>query len=110
MRYLVRMIDDATSWSWGRFVEQRRDAGEHGRAVGVRGAERADGGCVHGPRFDVHGAAAGRGERAAAARGGPSDADWAAALRELGIGWIWRTRRKPRGAWSAVSGPIRIAW
>ena len=24
MRYLVRMIDDATSWSWGRFVE--RDA------------------------------------------------------------------------------------
>ena len=21
MRYLVRMIDDATSWSWGRFVE-----------------------------------------------------------------------------------------
>jgi hypothetical protein len=24
VRYLVRMIDDATSWSWGRFVE--RDA------------------------------------------------------------------------------------
>ncbi len=27
VRYLVRMIDDATSWSWGRFVEQ--DATPH---------------------------------------------------------------------------------
>src|SRR5258708_19073277 len=30
-RYLVRMIDDATSWSWGRFVE--RDATPHNMGV-----------------------------------------------------------------------------
>ena len=31
VRYLVRMIDDATSWSWGRFVE--RDATRHNMGV-----------------------------------------------------------------------------
>lgn len=31
VRYLVRMIDDATSWSWGRFVE--RDTTPHNMAV-----------------------------------------------------------------------------
>ncbi len=31
MRYLVRMMDDATSWSWGRFVE--RDTTPHTMAV-----------------------------------------------------------------------------
>lgn len=31
VRYLVRMIDDATSWSWGRFVE--RDATLHNMGV-----------------------------------------------------------------------------
>src|SRR5579863_3642706 len=31
MRYLVRLIDDATSWSWGRFVE--RDATPFNMAV-----------------------------------------------------------------------------
>ena len=31
VRYLVRMMDDATSWSWGRFVE--RDATPHNMAV-----------------------------------------------------------------------------
>ena len=31
VRYLVRMIDDATSWSWGRFVE--RDATPFNMAV-----------------------------------------------------------------------------
>jgi transposase len=31
VRYLVRMIDDATSWSWGRFVE--RDATHHNMGV-----------------------------------------------------------------------------
>ena len=30
VRYLVRLIDDATSWSWGRFVE--RDATPHNMA------------------------------------------------------------------------------
>jgi hypothetical protein len=31
VRYLVRLIDDATSWSWGRFVE--RDAAPFNMAV-----------------------------------------------------------------------------
>ena len=31
VRYLVRMIDDATSWSWGRFVD--RDSTPHNMAV-----------------------------------------------------------------------------
>ena len=31
VRYLVRMIDDASSWSWGRFVE--RDSTPHNMAV-----------------------------------------------------------------------------
>jgi hypothetical protein len=31
VRYLVRLIDDATSWSWGRFVE--RDATAFNMAV-----------------------------------------------------------------------------
>jgi transposase len=31
VRYLVRMIDDATSWSWGRFVD--RDATPHNMGV-----------------------------------------------------------------------------
>lgn len=31
VRYLVRMIDDATSWSWGRFVE--RDTTRHNMGV-----------------------------------------------------------------------------
>src|SRR5665811_2426119 len=31
VRYLVRLIDDATSWSWGRFVE--RDATPFNMAV-----------------------------------------------------------------------------
>ena len=34
VRYLVRMIDDATSWSWGRFVERDATAAEHGLCCG----------------------------------------------------------------------------
>ena len=62
VRYLVRLIDDATSWSWGRFVE--RDATPHNmeRALGVPGEEWPDGGCLHGPRFDVQRATAARRE------------------------------------------------
>ena len=43
----------------GTIRAARRDARKHGRAVGVRGTERADGGCVYGPGCDVHGDAAG---------------------------------------------------
>ncbi len=70
VRYLVRMIDDATSWSWGRFVESRCDPVQHGGAVGVHRKEWAHGGRLHGSRFDVHPAAAqGRKPAGAASRG-----------------------------------------
>src|ERR1700704_6647017 len=54
VRYLVRMIDDATSWSWGRFVE--RDATPFNMAVLWEYLEK-NGRMVHGSRFDVHRAA-----------------------------------------------------
>ena len=87
VRYLVRMIDDATSWSWGRFVERDATPFNMARAVGISGEEWADGGCLHGPGFDVHGAAAARREQRPAASGRPADPN-RTSLRELGIGSI----------------------
>jgi hypothetical protein len=49
VRYLVRLIDDATSWSWGRFVEHDATTVQHSRAAGISGEKRPDGGRVHGP-------------------------------------------------------------
>ena len=69
VRYLVRMIDDATSWSWGRFVERDATPQNMGCAVGVPGEEWPDGGRVHGSRFDVHRTSAGWRESRAAAPG-----------------------------------------
>ena len=43
----------------GAIRTARRNTGKHGGAMGVRGTERADGGCVYGPRRDVHGDATG---------------------------------------------------
>jgi hypothetical protein len=37
VRYLVRMIDDATSWSLGALRRARYDTTQHGRVVGVPG-------------------------------------------------------------------------
>ena len=54
VRYLVRMIDDATSWSWGRFVESDATPHNMGVLLGVSGEKRTDGGNGHGSRFDVH--------------------------------------------------------
>src|ERR1039457_3263911 len=59
---------------WGTVRAARRDSGEHGRAVAVRGRQRADGGSVDGQGGDLHGAATGQGKRPAAAGGGPLDA------------------------------------
>jgi transposase len=87
VRYLVRLIDDATSWSWGRFVE--RDATPFNMAVLWEYLEK------HGRMVDVYT------DRDSmfqvAPRAGESEAERAAAdrltqigrgLRELGIGWI----------------------
>jgi hypothetical protein len=87
VRYLVRLIDDATSWSWGRFVE--RDATPFNMAVLWEYLEK------NGRMVDVY---TDRDSMfAVSPRAGESEAERAAAdrltqmgrgLRELGIGWI----------------------
>ena len=87
VRYLVRLIDDATSWSWGRFVE--RDATPFNMAVLWEYLEK------NGRMVDVY---TDRDSMfAVAPRTGESEAERTAAdrltqmgrgLRELGIGWI----------------------
>jgi len=87
VRYLVRMIDDATSWSWGRFVES--DATVFNMAVLWEYLEK------NGRMVDVY---TDRDSMfAVAPRKGQSQQERIAAdrltqigrgLRELGIGWI----------------------
>jgi transposase len=87
VRYLVRLIDDATSWSWGRFVE--RDATPFNMAVLWEYLEK------NGRMVDVY---TDRDSMfAVAPRAAESEAERTAAdrltqmgrgLRELGIGWI----------------------
>jgi hypothetical protein len=86
VRYLVRMIDDATSWSWGRFVE--RDATPHNMGVLWEYLEK------NGRMVDVY---TDRHSMFAVAPRVESEQERIAAdrltqigrgLRELGIGWI----------------------
>src|SRR5260370_2942141 len=87
VRYLGRMIDDATSWSWGRFVE--RDATPHNMGVLWEYLEK------NGRMVDVY---TDRDSMVSVTpRAGESDQERIAAdrltqigrgLRELGIGWI----------------------
>lgn len=87
VRYLVRMIDDATSWSWGRFVE--RDATPHNMAVLWEYLEK------NGRMVEVY---TDRDSMfTTAPRAGENQPERATAdrltqigrgLRELGIGWI----------------------
>jgi Helix-turn-helix domain len=87
VRYLVRLIDDATSWSWGRFVEH--DATPFNMAVLWEYLEK------NGRMVDVY---TDRDSMfAVAPRAGQSQQERTAAdrltqigrgLRELGIGWI----------------------
>jgi len=87
VRYLVRLIDDATSWSWGRFVEH--DATPFNMAVLWEYLEK------NGRMVDVY---TDRDSMfTVAPRAGESDQERTAAdrltqigrgLRELGIGWI----------------------
>jgi transposase len=87
VRYLVRLIDDATSWSWGRFVE--RDATPHNMAVLWEYLEKngrmvevytdRDSMFTTAPRSPENQA-----ERTAADR----LTQIGRGLRELGIGWI----------------------
>src|SRR5580692_10880038 len=87
VRYLVRLIDDATSWSWGRFVE--RDATPFNMAVLWEYLEK------NGRMVEVY--TDRHAMFAVTPRAGESPAERLAAdrltqigrsLRELGIGWI----------------------
>lgn len=87
VRYLVRLIDDATSWSWGRFVE--RDATAFNMAVLWEYLEK------HGRMEEVYTdrdsmfvAAPRKGETPAERTSPDRLTQLGRALRELGIGWI----------------------
>jgi DNA-binding Lrp family transcriptional regulator len=86
VRYLVRLIDDATSWSWGRFVES--DATPHNMAVLWEYLEK------NGRMVDVytdrHSMFTTPSARQNAAQSVQQDrlTQIGRGLRELGIGWI----------------------
>ncbi len=87
VRYLVRMIDDATSWSWGRFVEQ--DATPHNMGVLWEYLEKngrmVD---VYTDRDSMFTVPARAGESREAQRQADRLTQLGRALRELGIGSI----------------------
>ena len=87
MRYLVRMIDDATSWSWGRFVE--RDATPHNMGVLWEYLEKngrmVD---VYTDRDSMFTVPPRAGESKEKQREADRLTQIGRGLRELGIGWI----------------------
>jgi transposase len=87
VRYLVRLIDDATSWSWGRFVE--RDATPHNMGVLWEYLEKngrmVD---VYTDRDSMFSVAPRPGESKAEQRQADRLTQLGRALRELGIGSI----------------------
>lgn len=96
VRYLVRLIDDATSWSWGRFVE--RDATPQNMAVLWEYLEK------HGRMVDVYtdrDSMFAVPRRAGESEGQRIEADRLTqigrGLRELGIGWIGANSPQAKG-------------
>jgi hypothetical protein len=108
-RYLVRMIDDATSRSWGRFV--RQDSTRENMGVlweyQERNGRMAD---VYTDHHFMFAVARRPKERAEERRAADRLTQLERALRELGIAGLALSRRRPKGAWSAVSGRIRTGW
>src|ERR1035437_6453475 len=83
----------------GPLREARRDAVQHGRAVGVSGEERADGGRLYSSRIDVRSGAARRRKRSRTRRRGSADT---VGTRAAGTG-----HRLDRGVLAAGQGPHR---
>lgn len=87
VRYLVKMIDDATSWSWGRFVE--RDSAQFNMGVLWeyidRNGRMAD---VYTDRAAMFTVTPKAGESAADRKAADRLTQIGRGLRELGIGWI----------------------
>ena len=102
VRYLVRMIDDATSWSWGRFVE--RDSTPHNMGVLWEYLEK------NGRMVDVY---TDRDSmftvprRPGESKEQQREADRLTNSGEPYESWesvpYWRCRRKRKAAWNAVS-------
>jgi len=96
VRYLVRLIDDATSWSWGRFVE--RDATPFNMAVLWeyldRNGRMVD---VYTDRDSMFTAPSRPGESAAQRREADRLTQLGRALRELGIGSILAYSAQAKG-------------
>jgi transposase len=96
VRYLVRMIDDATSWSWGRFVE--RDATPYNMAVLWEYLERngrmAE---VYTDRDSMFAVPPRPGESEPERIQADRLTQIGRALRELGIGWIAANSPQAKG-------------
>ncbi len=85
VHHLVRMIDDATSRSWGRFV-QRDGTRENMGVLWDCNGIWTGGGLLYRPRFDVHGGPAAGREQGATAQSGSPDPDRPGAARVGGPG------------------------
>jgi transposase len=100
VRYLVRMIDDAASWSWGRFVE--RDATPHNMGVLWEYLEK------NGRMVDVYTdrhsmfAVTPRAESAQTRIAADRLTQIGRSLRELALAGSQRTRRKRKAASNVV--------
>ena len=109
VRYLVRMIDDATSWSWGRFVE--RDATPQNMGVLWEWLEQngrmVD---VYTDRDSMFAVPPRPGESPAEQRAADRLTQLGRALRELGIGIILARSAQAKGASSAALIPRRTVW
>ena len=96
VRYLVRIIDDATSWSWGRFVE--RDATSYNMAVLWEYLEKngrmAE---VYTDRDSMFAVSPRPKESEAERIQADRLTQIGRALRELGIGWIAAYSRQAKG-------------
>src|SRR5215813_10365819 len=101
-RYLVRMIDDATSWSWGRFVD--RDATPQNMGVFWEYLEKngrmVD---VYTDRDSMFTVAPRSGEGKDRQREADRLTQLGRALRNWESVPSWHTRRRPKGESSEVS-------
>lgn len=109
VRYLVRMTDDATSWSWGRFVES--DATSFNMAVLWEDIEKngrmVD---VYTDRDSMFTVPRRKGESEQERRAADRLTQLGRSLRDWESAPFWRTLRKPKARWNAVSSRRRIAW
>ena len=109
VQYLVRLIDDATSRSWGRFVWHdgtRENMGVLWEYL-ERNGRMVD---VYTDRDSMFTVAPRLGEREAERRQADRLTQIGRALRELGIGWIAAYSPQAKGRVERSFGTARIGW